>query len=275
MEHAAADSHGGVAVGGLVCRKRVVQTVIKALDERQWRKTRVKVSSYDDERMVVAVVPEGVRALDAHSEKPCDGVPAALRDSALSQFEICYGLLGIAQGLEFLGRDAHRVALAVTPANIYLCGNGAWKLGGFGFSAACAPGGGGGGAECAYFRAGAEVPAFPLAPDLRYAAPELTAAPFAASPAADAFALGAVCYELLESPKQGIKVVRRYVVLYWAVRHRYRICLLQSDSAAIRTIHNWSSGDSSVGRHREIAAAIDKFLKVKSVKEQLKVKGSG
>ena len=78
MEHAAADSHGGVAVGGLVCRKRVVQTVIKALDERQWRKTRVKVSSYDDERMVVAVVPEGVRALDAHSEKPCDGVPAAL-----------------------------------------------------------------------------------------------------------------------------------------------------------------------------------------------------
>ena len=78
MEHAAAGSHGGVAVGGLVCRKRVVQTVIKALDERQWRKTRVKVSSYDDEQMVVAVVPEGVRALDAHSEKPCDGVPAAL-----------------------------------------------------------------------------------------------------------------------------------------------------------------------------------------------------
>ena len=72
------DGLGGVAVGGLVCRKRVVQTVIKALDERQWRKTRVKVSSYDDERMVVAVVPEGVRALNAHCEKQCDGVPPAL-----------------------------------------------------------------------------------------------------------------------------------------------------------------------------------------------------
>ena len=31
---------------------------------------------------------------------PANAVPAALRDSALSQFDICYGLLGVAQGLE-------------------------------------------------------------------------------------------------------------------------------------------------------------------------------
>ena len=85
----------------------------------------------------------------------------------------------------------------------------------------------------------------------------------------------AVCYELLESPKHGIRVVRRYVVLYWAVRHRYRICLLRSDGDAVRMIHNWSGGDSSVGRHREIATAIDKFLGLKSIKEQLKIKSSG
>ena len=53
---ASLDAGAGVAVGGLVCRKRVVQTVIKALDERQWRKKRVKVSAYDEERMVVARV---------------------------------------------------------------------------------------------------------------------------------------------------------------------------------------------------------------------------
>jgi site-specific DNA-cytosine methylase len=73
---ASLDAGAGVAVGGLVCRKRVVQTVIKALDERQWRKKRVKVSAYDEERMVVAVVPEGARALDAHSER----VPSTLAD---------------------------------------------------------------------------------------------------------------------------------------------------------------------------------------------------
>lgn len=72
----------GVAVGALVCRKRLVQTVIHALDERQWRKKRVRVSQFDEERMVVAVVPEGARALDAHAaagpEEEEESVPPAL-----------------------------------------------------------------------------------------------------------------------------------------------------------------------------------------------------
>jgi len=97
----------------------------------------------------------------------------------------------------FLARDAHRVALAVTPRDIYLTPGGTWKLGGFGFACASPPGGA---APCEYFKAGGEVPRFPPAPDLRYAAPELTGAggalAYRASPAADAFALGCVAYEL-------------------------------------------------------------------------------
>jgi hypothetical protein len=129
MQH---DSHGGVAVGGLVCRKRVVQTVIKALDERQWRKTRVKVSSYDDERMVVAVVPEGVRALDAHSEKPCDGVPAALA-SLIKSGEVTW-MPGLRAGaaVATAGRSTGAAEGAVEPAFRYaelFAGIGGFRLG--------------------------------------------------------------------------------------------------------------------------------------------------
>ena len=72
----------GCAVGAVLAPKRHVQTVIKALDERQWRKKRVRVASvHDDEGLLaVAVAPEGARALDAHCSKMEAG-PAPSPDS--------------------------------------------------------------------------------------------------------------------------------------------------------------------------------------------------
>ena len=58
----------GVAVGALIAPKRQLQTLIKALDERSWRK-RQRISSVDGgdgDLMAVAVVPAGARALDMH-----------------------------------------------------------------------------------------------------------------------------------------------------------------------------------------------------------------
>ena len=58
----------GVSVGAVLAPKRHLQTVIRALDERQWRKKRVRVSAVDGDEgfMAVAVAPEGARALDVH-----------------------------------------------------------------------------------------------------------------------------------------------------------------------------------------------------------------
>ena len=102
----------GVAVGALVCRKRLVQTVIKELDERQWRKKRVKVTPFDEERMVVAVVPEGARALDAHAARPEDeeeSVPPTLA-RLLSGGEVAW-MSGLRAGAaEATGRATAAVA---------------------------------------------------------------------------------------------------------------------------------------------------------------------
>ena len=77
----------GVAVGAVVAPKRHLQTVIKALDERQWRKKRTKVHEYDCEHLAVAVAPEGARALDAFGSDAESLVPAPLaallRDGAV------------------------------------------------------------------------------------------------------------------------------------------------------------------------------------------------
>lgn len=65
----------GVAVGALLIRKRKVQTVIKLLDERSWRKKRAGVAKIDGDIMAVAVAPEGARAFDIGG-----GLPDGLAD---------------------------------------------------------------------------------------------------------------------------------------------------------------------------------------------------
>ena len=61
----------GCAVGAVLAPKQHLQTVIRALDERHWRKKGVRVSNVDDEEgfLAVAVAPSGARALDAHCEQ--------------------------------------------------------------------------------------------------------------------------------------------------------------------------------------------------------------
>ncbi|KAL1504619.1 hypothetical protein AB1Y20_008402 [Prymnesium parvum] len=60
----------GVRVGALVAPKRHLQTVISALDERQWRKPCVRPVDADDGWKAVAVTPDGAVALDASHPLP-------------------------------------------------------------------------------------------------------------------------------------------------------------------------------------------------------------
>ena len=60
----------GVPVGALLCKKRHAQTVIAALDERQWRKKRTKVQPHEDDCLAVAVVPAAAAALDSSTDIP-------------------------------------------------------------------------------------------------------------------------------------------------------------------------------------------------------------
>ena len=65
----------GVAVGAVIAPKRHLQTLIKALDERGWRK-RARLMSVDTEIMAVPLAPQGARALDQHMAAGNDGAPA-------------------------------------------------------------------------------------------------------------------------------------------------------------------------------------------------------
>ena len=67
-------------MGAIVAPKRHLQTVIKALDEKQWRKKRVRVAGHDgDDTLMVAVAPEGARVLNAFgAAEAAEQVPATL-----------------------------------------------------------------------------------------------------------------------------------------------------------------------------------------------------
>ena len=65
----------GVAVGALIVAKRSVQTVIKLLDERSWRKKRAGISRLDGEKMAIPLGPDGARALNTQNKSL---IPAGL-----------------------------------------------------------------------------------------------------------------------------------------------------------------------------------------------------
>ena len=73
----AVDGTDGVAVGALLVRKRSVQTVIKLLDERSWRKKFAGISRVDDETMAIPLGPDGAKALNA---KDLAALPSGLAE---------------------------------------------------------------------------------------------------------------------------------------------------------------------------------------------------
>ena len=97
----------GVAVGALLAPKRMVQTIIEELDQRGWRK-RARIARVDDDTMAVALVPEGARALDKHTQ--CEGaVGAGVLPAKLAQLlgdGVVHWASGLRMGVDGAGGAA-------------------------------------------------------------------------------------------------------------------------------------------------------------------------
>jgi len=106
-DHVAAEAPEGVAVGALLAPKRMVQTIIEELDQRGWRK-RARIARVDDDTMAVALVPEGARALDKHTQ--CEGaVSAGVLPAKLAQLlgdGVVHWASGLRMGVDGAGGAA-------------------------------------------------------------------------------------------------------------------------------------------------------------------------
>ncbi|MBA0681045.1 hypothetical protein Goari_012707, partial [Gossypium aridum] len=119
--------------------------------------------------------------------------------------EVKHGLLQIAECLNFLHNNARIVHRAISPENVLITSNGAWKFGGFGFATSTDKASG----DCANVQAfhygvsetleyDTEDSVMPLQPSLNYTAPELVRSKASsAGCSSDIFSFGCLAYHLI------------------------------------------------------------------------------
>ncbi|KAJ8526428.1 hypothetical protein K7X08_028905 [Anisodus acutangulus] len=95
------------------------------------------VQALDESKNAMAMVTEPLFASAANALGNLDNidkVPKDLKGMEMGLLEVKHGLLQIAETLDFLHSNARLIHRSISPETILITSNGAWKLGGFGFT---------------------------------------------------------------------------------------------------------------------------------------------
>ncbi|GLT93895.1 hypothetical protein SLE2022_116650 [Rubroshorea leprosula] len=161
------------------------------------------VQALDESKNAMAMVTEPLFASVANAlgnTENVEKVPKDLKGMEMGLLEVKHGMLQLAETLDFLHNNAHLIHRAVSPENVLITSNGAWKLGGFGFAIATDHSSGdlANGQAFHYAEYDVEDSVLPLQPSLNYTAPEMVRSKSpSAGCASDIFSFGCVAYHLI------------------------------------------------------------------------------
>ncbi|KAG6388921.1 hypothetical protein SASPL_150357 [Salvia splendens] len=161
------------------------------------------VQALDESKNAMAMVTEPLFASAANALGNVENiafVPKDLKGMEMGILEIKHGLLQIAETLDFLHSNACLIHRAISPETILITSNGAWKLGGFGFSIAADQSSSDSASVQAFHYAEYDVEdsILPLQPSINYTAPELVRSKTASvGSAADIFSFACLSYHLI------------------------------------------------------------------------------
>ncbi|KAK4783642.1 hypothetical protein SAY86_008016 [Trapa natans] len=161
------------------------------------------VQALDENKNAIAMVTEPLFASVANALGNLENVakvPKELKGMEMGLLEVKHGLLQIAETLNFLHNNAHLVHRSISPENILITANGAWKLGGFGFAISTDQASGDSANVSAFHYAEYDVEdsLLPLQPSLNYTAPELVRSKaHSVGSSSDVFSFGCVAYHLI------------------------------------------------------------------------------
>ncbi|CAK9313984.1 unnamed protein product [Citrullus colocynthis] len=161
------------------------------------------VQALDENKNAMAMVTEPLFASVANVVGNVDNVakvPKELIGLEMGLLEIKHGLLQIAESLNFLHSNAHLIHRAISPENVLITSNGAWKLAGFGFAIPADQTSSDMATMQAFHYAEYDVEdsVLPLQPSLNYTAPELVRSKSSlAGCSSDIFSFGCLAYHLV------------------------------------------------------------------------------
>ncbi|PHT34254.1 hypothetical protein CQW23_26054 [Capsicum baccatum] len=160
------------------------------------------VQALDESKNCMAIVTEPLFASAANALGNLDSidkVPKELKGMEMGLLEVKHGLLQIAETLDFLHNNARLIHRSISPETILITSNGAWKLGGFGFTISVDQA-----ADLSNMQAfhyaeyDVEDSVVPLQPSLEYTAPELVRSKtYSVGCSSDIFSFGCVAYHLI------------------------------------------------------------------------------
>ncbi|XP_015058341.1 SCY1-like protein 2 [Solanum pennellii] len=160
------------------------------------------VQALDESKNGMAMVTEPLFASAANALGDLENiekVPKELKGMEMGLLEVKHGLLQIAETLDFLHSNARLVHRSISPETILITSNGAWKLGGFGFTISVDQA-----ADLSNIQAfhyseyDVEDSIIPLQPSLDYTAPELVRSKTSSvGCSSDIFSFGCLAYHLI------------------------------------------------------------------------------
>ncbi|KAG6592350.1 SCY1-like protein 2, partial [Cucurbita argyrosperma subsp. sororia] len=161
------------------------------------------VQALDENKNAMAMVTEPLFASVANAVGNVENIaklPKELQGLEMGLLEIKHGLLQIAESLNFLHSNAHLIHRAISPENVLITSNGAWKLAGFGFAIPADQTSSDMASVQAFHYAEYDVEdsVLPLQPSLNYTAPELVRSKSSsAGCSSDIFSFGCLAYHLI------------------------------------------------------------------------------
>ncbi|KAH0716520.1 hypothetical protein KY284_009425 [Solanum tuberosum] len=160
------------------------------------------VQALDESKNGMAMVTEPLFASAANALGDLENiekVPKELKGMEMGLLEVKHGLLQIAETLDFLHSNARLIHRSISPETILITSNGAWKLGGFGFTISVDQS-----ADLSNMQAfhyaeyDVEDSIIPLQPSLDYTAPELVRSKTSSvGCSSDIFSFGCLAYHLI------------------------------------------------------------------------------
>lgn len=160
------------------------------------------VQALDESKNAMAMVTEPLFASAANALgnlENIDKVPKDLKGMEMGLLEVKHGLLQIAETLDFLHSNARLIHRSISPETILITSNGAWKLGGFGFTISVDQA-----ADLSNLQAfhyaeyDVEDSIIPLQPSVDYTAPELVRNKTSSvGCSSDIFSFGCLAYHLI------------------------------------------------------------------------------
>ncbi|KAJ4713856.1 ARM repeat kinase family protein [Melia azedarach] len=164
------------------------------------------VQAMDENKNAMAMVTEPLFASVANvlgDFENISKVPKELKGLEMSLLEMKHGLLQVSESLEFLHSNARLLHRAISPENVLITSNGAWKLGGFGFAISTdQPMSDSQAFHYAVFsefrNMMSRILCCPLQPSLNYTAPELVRSKMSSAGCpSDIFSFGCLAYHLI------------------------------------------------------------------------------